>query len=249
MQSFVSALFKGDKENESKEDEYFKILPKSMKLRDFQYHLDVENILERPFDDSNTCGAGGLYFCRLGDIKHWLNLHNNLEIICRVKLLPKSKLVIMDTKCKTDRMILTDAIPVQDFLIKHNLLIGAIQFDKEALRHIRNPTLEIIKMLEPIFKSKLLTLLLNFFPILSTEFIQWAIINIFEWNITVCAKLALYGYLEVLQWAKNNECPWNSNTCAYAARNGHLEILQWARINGCEWDWWTCENAVIVLII
>ena len=231
-------------QKESKDDGYFKILPGSLKLRNFQYYLDVENILNEPFDNSRACNKGGLYFCKLQDIKYWLNLHNNLEFVCRVKLLPSSQLVTMDNKCKTDRMIITDPIPIQDFLMNHNLLFDAIQHDLISLRYIKNLTPDVLNILKQIFKSRKLSMSdLFYLPVFSLEVMQWARANGCEWDKWTCAYAAKNGHLETLQWARANGCDWNWETCAYAALNGHLEVLQWARANGCEWNSWTCTYA------
>jgi hypothetical protein len=61
--------------------------------------------------------------------------------------------------------------------------------------------------------------------------------------MSLCAKAAEQGNLEVLKWLRENASDCDEEACAFAAGRGHLEVLKWLRSNGCKWDWHVCSFA------
>ena len=139
---------------------YYKLLRRD---HGFQFTLG-ENILTEGFISTGNCDIEG-YFCELQDIPEWLGLYDDLEFVCKIELCPDSKVYKQYGKSKTtNKFILTNKTPIQDFLRENNLelvsvkkKVGALRFIKQTpelcleavrtngweLQYVREQTLEI----------------------------------------------------------------------------------------------------------
>jgi hypothetical protein len=78
----------------------------------YQYKLGL-NEYKGPFTDSST--KDGFFFCLMNDIPEWLQLYDDISTITHVDLCPDSRVQRFKNRLKTDKFILRDPIPVQDF--------------------------------------------------------------------------------------------------------------------------------------
>lgn len=123
----------------------FKVLKKGWKHYDHTYTLG-RNILNGEFKTESECSAGGLYFVPdsvgAAGVLRWIIL--NADVVCRVTVPDDAQVHIESNgKAKASVLILSDPLPVGDFLIAHGIELAAVQKDGYALVHIKEQTPEL----------------------------------------------------------------------------------------------------------
>lgn len=120
---------------------FYKVLSPTLCNRGFQYVLGFNKLIGE-YIPSDYCNKGGLFFCELKNVIDWISLYDR-ALICEV-LIPlgaqvyKSKYM---NKYKTNCMIISNPLPISDFLKKHQSLY--VNNISGFLRYIEDQTNEI----------------------------------------------------------------------------------------------------------
>ena len=214
---------------------FYKVLRPDLIHHGFRYRPGL-NIDTVPFDPSESCKPGGLYFA---DIKNLLKFLNYGNQIAEIEIPDDSLVYIENNKFKTDKFIIGNIITNETEilqLLKQSRDAGCPWNESTCEFAAKNGHLEVLKWVKdngcPWNEWTCVDAALNG----HLDVLKWARDNGCLWNSYTCHDAALNGHLEVLKWARDNGCPWNERTCANAAANGHLEVLKWARENGCPWN-------------
>lgn len=101
----------------------------------YQYTLGL-NIYKGPFTESST--KDGFFFCLMNDIPKWLQLYDDVSTIVHVDLCDDSKVMRFKDRLKTDKFILRNPIPVQDFCDQYFNPYYLTYFDPLNLKFCKN---------------------------------------------------------------------------------------------------------------
>ena len=116
----------------------YKILKANLGHYGMQYKLG-ENIDILPFNNSNTCSPGGLYFTDLQNIFEYIMFGKNIG---NIKIMDDSRVYIENGKCKTDKFILNDIQSIKSFVenSSENVQSKAVKNDGCLIKYIKNPS-------------------------------------------------------------------------------------------------------------
>jgi hypothetical protein len=110
---------------------------------EFKTGLNIDTV---PFDPQHRCDAGGLYFTLLNDLSHWLHYNDKTMFYVRSVTIPDDAQVLVEKdKCKADRLILGDRIPIDDLDVWSDTAycLQAVKLNGWALQYVKNQTKEI----------------------------------------------------------------------------------------------------------
>jgi hypothetical protein len=94
-----------------------------------------------PFDPTDECKKGGIYFTDIGNIARWLEYSNEIMKYCRTVTLPSDcRVYIEDGKFKADKMILGERVDISDlpYWSDNNYCLNAVRKDIKSLIYIRD---------------------------------------------------------------------------------------------------------------
>lgn len=115
---------------------YYKVLQKGWKHFTYQYSLGY-NAYDGKISEETV---DGLHFCELLDVPKWVNLYDEPDVICRVKLTPNSHVIQTGKRSfKTDRFELFEPCSIEEFLWKWFNPYGIILKYPQLIRFIRYP--------------------------------------------------------------------------------------------------------------
>jgi len=75
------------------------------------------NVDKLAFNDRETCGPGGLYFCNMKNAPEWVR---DKQLVADVTLPDDAKIVVMYDKFKADKVIISNVRPIDDLSIWGN---------------------------------------------------------------------------------------------------------------------------------
>lgn len=96
--------------------DYVKLITRSRQHFTHTYTEGL-NELKMPFNPTESCGPGALYVCKRRDIWKWVEEYPELAYIATVTLCPDSRVVHMEDKIKTDKMILGPFKTLAEYLL------------------------------------------------------------------------------------------------------------------------------------
>jgi hypothetical protein len=140
-------LFTGKEFNKKYSNyELYKVVSKDFTHNNFIYK-DGLNIDTVPFNPSDECSVGGLYFTELYKLAYWINWG---MYICKVTVPDDSLVYIEQNKFKVDKinLDLNNKVLIKDFYAWDDPYFCeiAVQQNHTALRFVRNQTEEICKI-------------------------------------------------------------------------------------------------------
>ena len=124
---------------------YYKLLRPNLTHRGFVYKEGL-NVLSDPFDPEPKCRAGGLYCADIHNIFSWAKLYitEKMIFIATVELCPDSKIVKMNDKIKTDKLILKNIQSIDNYFKSNpDMCCKAIDQYNKILKYISNQTYEL----------------------------------------------------------------------------------------------------------
>ena len=124
----------------------FKVLNSNFNQRGYQYKLGL-NKLDKPFEKTGSCVAGGLYYTNLEYIHLFFEEYGN--IVCQVTI-PEDAEYVQDAcknviKFRANELILSNPLSIPDFIMKYD--IDAMDY---ASRHGH---LQVVEYLHSINKD------------------------------------------------------------------------------------------------
>jgi hypothetical protein len=103
----------------------------------FDSGLNVDTV---PFNPEGECLPGGIYFCELKKMIHWLDYDDQPMVYYRYVLIPEdSRVYIENDKFKADKLILTKRRLISDILTE-KMYIEAAGNDGMVLQYIKKQT-------------------------------------------------------------------------------------------------------------
>ncbi len=106
----------------------------------FKNGLNVDCV---PFNPTENCKSGGIYFCQIEDLHKWLYYDNSPMFYVRSVIIPDDSLIYIErNKFKTDQLILGEKKPIADLDIWHNIefCLSSIRQDYRTLQYISKQT-------------------------------------------------------------------------------------------------------------
>lgn len=137
----IGSILTGSKFNEIyKGLKFYKFLNDELNHRGFRYGLGL-NVDSIPFNPTNQCSAGGLYFCKDSDCHlHCMCYGNKLAL---VRIPDDAKVYVEYCKFKADKLIIDD---ITDFHnVSDDFWINILQKNGHALKHIKIQTEKLCK--------------------------------------------------------------------------------------------------------
>ena len=143
----MTTLSGTDFNNKYSTTEFYKVLRKSCKHYNFTYKHGL-NVDHLPFNPTESCSKGGLYFAELSNLPLWIYFEG--FYIAKVTIPSEATVYIEATSFKADKFILdlNNKVLVQDFYIWTNdeLCKQAIIHNACLLRFVTDQTDEICKL-------------------------------------------------------------------------------------------------------
>ena len=135
----------------SSNKQYIKILTKDLKHRGYQWKFGLNELSPYEiFNNINECTSNALYICEIKDFFKWISLYRNTSYVGYVTIPEDAKIVTMEDKIKTNKVILNEPLIHLVEFIDIAINNGAnIHFENDlALRLAsHNGHLEVVKYL------------------------------------------------------------------------------------------------------
>ncbi len=125
---------------------YYKYVNQNMQHYNYVYK-DFYNKLpdNEKFDPHNEHG-GGLHFCDIEDLPEWLYMFSSDCMIYEVTVPDNANVCAKIKKYKSDRIIISNPLPINEFIKYHNVEILFVTLHGPSLRYVDTQTNELCRI-------------------------------------------------------------------------------------------------------